>query len=142
MSRGNYYYARGWVGNNQNNWGSGGIGRLDDYGDGLVTSLVLLIIGVLLHAFSAFADVHWLAATLPLFSLVFVIAGVISMFSIPEKGVWYVGGWTIVSIVLFGYGLVGGWEFLSDLIPLALVILYMLNEIGVFSNISNSGYSI
>ena len=108
MSRENYYYARDWVGNSQNSWGRGGIGRLDDYGDGLVTSIVLLVIGALLNVFSAFADVHWLAVTLPLFSLAFAIVGVISMFSIPEKGVWYVSGWTIISILLFGYGLVYG----------------------------------
>lgn len=58
MSRGNYYYAMGWVGNNQNSFGSGGIGRLDDYGSGLLTSVVLLALGAILQAFSAFADVH------------------------------------------------------------------------------------
>jgi len=128
----------GWVGHNENSLESGGVGRMDDYGSGLLTSVFLLAMGAILQAFSAFADVHWLAATLPLFSLAFGIAGVISMFSVPEKGVWYVAGWTFISILLFGYGLVGGWEFLTDLIPVALVILYALNETGAFNNVGST----
>ena len=89
MSRGNYYYAMGWVGERSNSWGGGEIARVDDWRDGMITSLMLIVLGAMLQAFSAFADVSWLASTLPLFSLVFGILGIISMFSLPGKGILF-----------------------------------------------------
>ena len=52
----------------------------------MVTSLMLLALGVMLQAFSAFADVSWLSSILPLFSFVFGIVGIMSMSSLPGKG--------------------------------------------------------
>jgi hypothetical protein len=142
MSRGNYYYARGWVGHGGGGFGSGEGARLSDFGNSMATSLLFLVMGVLLQAFSAFADVSWLSSTLPMFSFALGLIGVISMFSIPEEGIWYVGGWTFVSFLLFGYNLIGTGEFLTDLIPagmvVAVVILSILDSAGVFDSLGRS----
>jgi len=69
---------------------------------------------------------NWLASTLPLFSLALGLAGVISMFSISKKGLLYVGGWTFISVLLFGYNLIGASEFLTDLIPVGLLVAYAI----------------
>ena len=134
MSRGNYYYARGWVGS-ERSWNSGEVDRFSDFGEGLVTSIMLLALGVIIQVFSAFADVSWLGSTLPLFSLVLGIIGVIVMLSISEKGFMYVGGWTFVSILLYSYSLIGIEEFLTDLIPVAILVIYGLAELGVFDGL-------
>jgi len=126
MSRGNYYYARGWVGNSGSSWTSGELARFSDFEDSLVTPILFFAVGALLQAFSAFADMNWLASTLPLFSLALGLAGVISMFSISKKGLLYVGGWTFISVLLFGYNLIGASEFLTDLIPVGLLVAYAI----------------
>jgi hypothetical protein len=141
MSRGNYYYARGWVGHGESNWSRGEIARFDDWGDSLVTSIMFLMTGVILQAFSAFADVNWLASTLPLFSSLIGVIGVLSMFNMPKKGLLYVGGWTFISVLLFAYKLINASEFLTDLIPIALIVyaFYKANSGAFGSGLGESG---
>ena len=138
MSRGNYYYARGWVGHSSSGWTRGEIGRFQDFGDSMLQSVLFLVMGVLLQAFSAFADVHWLASALPFFAFVLGLIGIISMLTIPKEGLLYARGWTFVSGFLFVYKLIGTGEFLTDLIPLAIVILFWLNEAGLFDSLKYS----
>lgn len=146
MSRGNYYYARGWVGHGNGGFIGGGGGRLGDLGDGLTTSIIFLILGVMLQAFSAFGDVNWLSSTLPIFSLFFGVAGVIGMLAVAEEGIFYVGGWTFVSMLLYIYGVIGAGEFLTDLIPVgilfAVAVFYLLENIGVFDSLGTGRYGL
>ena len=135
MSRGNYYYARGWVGNSESHWTLGEVGRFEDYGDGLMQSILLLVLGAMIQAFSAFADTSWLASSLPLFSLVLGVIGVIGILAVSEKGALYVGGWTFASVLLFWFNLISAGEFLTDLIPIALLVLIFLAGEGIFDAI-------
>ncbi len=129
MSRGNFYYAMGWVGNSAGSWRSGEIGRFDDLRESLVTPLLLVAIGAIAQALSAFVDVSVLSSVLPIFGFTLGLIGVISLFSIPEKGTMYVGGWTFISVLLFAYNIIGIGEFLTDLIPLAILILYGIYKV-------------
>ena len=124
MSRGNYYYARGWVGSKTSGWTHGEVGRLDALGDGIANSILLIALGAIIQTISAFMDVNILSSVLPLFSLVLGVAGVVVVLQVSEKGLLYVGGWTFISLLLFGYNIIGVTEFLIDLIPIGILVVY------------------
>lgn len=132
MSRGNYYYARGWVGNSESRWTLGEISRFEGYGDELMQSILLLVFGAIIQAFSAFADTSWLASSVPLFSLVLGVISILGILAVSEKGALYVGGWTFTSGLLFWFNLISAGEFLTDLIPVILLIIIFLAGEGFF----------
>ena len=104
--------------------------RINDYEDGIKQAVALLVIGAVLQAFSAFMDVSILTSIIPIITLTFAIGGAIGIFAEVGKGALYTAGWTFISVILFSAGAIGGIEFAIDSIPLSVLILYGLNEIG------------
>lgn len=118
---------------------SGEGGRFEDFAEGIKTQLLIIALGIIAQAFSTFLNVNLLASALPLFSLVFGVIGIFAILAVPEEGILYTAGWTFVSILLFSTGLIGGWEFLLDLVPAGFLIAYGLAKIGIFDSIGISG---
>jgi hypothetical protein len=128
MSRGNYYYKMGWIGNKTNNWASGEMSRFNALKDGIKKSVIFLTIGTLIEVIPKLINVGTFSYILPLLSFIFVIVGIISMLNISEKGPLYVGGWTFISVLLFIYNIIGFNDFLIDLIPISILSVYLIKD--------------
>ena len=129
MSRGNYYYAMGWVGRGTDSWSAGGVDRFEDFFSGIYLSIFMLVIGAVAQALSNFINVSLLTTTLPLFNLVIGFIGIVSILAVPEEGVLFTAGWTFVSILLFMGGGISGWKLLTDFIPAGFLIISKLVEV-------------
>lgn len=129
MSRGNYYYAMGWVRHGTDSWSAGGVDRFEDFFSGICLSIFIVVMGAVAQALSNVINVSLLTTTLPLFNLAIGIIGVVSILTVPKEGILFAAGWTFVSIMLFMSGGIGGWEFLTDSIPIGFLIVSRIVEI-------------
>lgn len=129
MSRGNYYYARGWVGRGADNWTAGSTDRFEDFFSSIYLSIFMLVIGAIAQVLSNFINVSLLTTTLPLFNITIGFIGIVSILTVPEEGMLFTAGWTFVSILLFIGGGIGGWELLVDFIPAGFLIISKLVEV-------------
>lgn len=130
MSRGNYYYAKGWVSSNTSGFTSGGMGRLESLGDSIIQSLGLFVIGAVMQSCSTVLDISMFSSFLPIFSLTLGIVGVIAILQVTEKGLLYVGGWTFVSLLLYASNIIRVGALLINLIPLGILVVYMLYDLS------------
>ena len=138
MSRGQYYYAMGWTNNDTDSWTMGEIGRIDGFVDSFVTSLLFLVFGAIAQMLSNIMNTSLLATTLPIFNLVLGFVGIIAVFTVSEKGILYIVGWTMVSVLLALFGLIGALELIIDLIPVSIIILSKLVDSEILSNMEIS----
>ena len=138
MSRGQYYYVMGWTNNNTNSWTMGEIGRIDGFVESFVTSLIFLVFGAITQMLSNIMNTSLLATTLPVFNFVLGFVGIIAVFTVSEKGILYIVGWTMVSVLLALFGLIGALELIIDLIPVSIIILSKLVDSEILSNMEIS----
>lgn len=140
MSRGNYYYAKGWISGKTNGWTNGERGRFNALEDGFIQSITLFILGVIIQAFSTFEDVSMFSAAVPLLSFIFGLTGAIATLEVSKKGWLYVSGWTFISVVLFVYNIIKVDVLLVDLIPIAVLIVYAIVRSGLLDNVLTIRY--
>ena len=126
MSRGNYYYAREWVGG-PGGFANGGIDRIEDWES---ITVFLLVLGVLVSVATAISQIipmGMFLSLVPVFYLAVTVAIIAGVLSASEEGALFVLGWTFVSLLLLGFGLINIWEGLLDLVPVAILILQAVN---------------
>lgn len=138
MSRGQYYYAMGWTNNDTDSWTMGEIGRIDGFVDSFVTSLLFLVFGAIAQMLSNIMNTSLLATTLPIFNLVLGFVGIIAVFTVSENGILYIAGWTLASVLLALFGLIGALELIIDLMPVGIIILSKLIDSEILSNMGIS----
>ena len=128
---------------------SGSTFRIDDYVDGVRVVILLGVLATIIPAFLAVMPssvmTSMVSSLVPslilMLNLALTVTGIFAMFAIPDKGALYTLGWTFVSILLLMFGLIGGGEFLIDLIPVGILVIYILSESGVLSfSWSSGGY--
>lgn len=128
---------------------SGSTFRIDDYVDGVRVVILLGVLATIIPALLAVMPssvmTSMVSSLVPslilMLNLALTVTGIFAMFAIPDKGALYTLGWTFVSILLLMFGLIGGGEFLIDLIPAGILVIYILSESGVLSfSWSSDGY--
>lgn len=140
MSRGNYYYAMGWIGNKTSSWADGGIGRFNALEEGFIQSVELFALGAVIQALSTFIGINLFLDVLPLFSFMLGITGAIAILNVIEKGQLYIFGWTFISVLLFVYNIIKVGEFLIDLVPIVVLIVYAIVRSGLLDNVLTIRY--
>jgi hypothetical protein len=124
---------------------TGEIFRIDDFGETLYYGILFVVVGALGTAIVSLLPSSPLTGMIP--SLIFLanialtVTGIIAMFAIPDKGIFYTLGWTFVSILLLWYGFIGAGEFMMDMIPLGILIIYAVAESGILDNLFGGEYS-
>jgi hypothetical protein len=128
----------GWTNNDTDSWTMGEIGRIDGFVDSFVTSLLFLVFGAIAQMLSNIMNTSLLATTLPIFNLVLGFVGIIAVFTVSENGILYIAGWTLASVLLALFGLIGALELIIDLMPVGIIILSKLIDSEILSNMGIS----
>lgn len=118
-----------------NRFQSGGVGRAVHLREGIEVQVFVSVIGI---AFQILG-VGMFSFIMPLFSLVFGLAGIIGVLLVPKEGILYTAGWTLMSLIFAFAGAISGTELLLDLIPAFFIIASRLLKPGIYEGIGGFG---
>ncbi len=104
--------------------------RFEDF---VQVTKALIVIGVLVYmamAINQYIPMTMFLNIVPLLYVAITVIVVVGIFSVPEYGPLFTVGWTIASLVLAGVGVMGVGELLLDLVPIAIVVYYAVEDNG------------